>query len=195
MHIKGLNPSYGANVVIWDKNAENEMKNFRQLLIILCLVLPTISCAMLSTATPTGVSTSIPAATSSDLNAYNPSSDPAQDLHKAVLIAQKENKRILVEVGGEWCVWCRIMDDFYTAHPDLLKLREANYILVKVNYSQENDNQAFLSQYPPIPGYPHIFILENDGSFLHSQDTSALEEGKSYNLQKFTAFLQEWAKP
>ncbi|MGC1377411.1 MAG: thioredoxin family protein [Anaerolineales bacterium] len=162
----------------------------KPILAIFCLTLPLLACAAFSRP-----SASTPAAPPSDPNAYNPSSDPAQDLQKAVVVAREENKRILLEVGGDWCIWCRIMDDFYTAHPDLLKLRETHYVLVKVNYSQENDNQAFLSRYPAIPGYPHIFILTGDGSFLHSQDTSELEEGKSYNLQKFTAFLQEWAKP
>jgi hypothetical protein len=38
-------------------------------------------------------------------------------------------------------------------------------------------------------------VLEKDGKFLHSQDTAKLEEGKSYNLEKFMAFLKEWTPP
>ena len=76
---------------------------------------------------------------------------------------------------------------------DLLALRDESYVLVKVNYSSENENATFLSQYPAIPGYPHIFVLDSDGRFLHSPDTAELEEGDSYNLEKFAVFLQEWA--
>ena len=182
------------------------MKPFARFFAILCLALPLLACAALSrvsTATPLATALNANTSTLSDdpsttlpvTDAYNPSSDPAADLQKAVSLAQKENKRILIEVGGEWCVWCHIMDRFYDAHPALLKLREDNYVLLKVNYSDENQNQAFLSQYPAIPGFPHIFVLESDGKLLHSQDTSELEDGQSYHLERFTTFLTHWAKP
>jgi hypothetical protein len=67
--------------------------------------------------------------------------------------------------------------------------------MVKINFSDENKNEPLLSRYPPVAGYPHIFVLDKDGKFLHSQDTGKLEEGKSYNLDKFMAFLKEWVVP
>ena len=52
----------------------------------------------------------------------------------------------------------------------------------------------FLSQYPETNGYPHVYILDSDGTFLHSQDTAELEDGEaSYVPEVFMAFLQEWA--
>jgi hypothetical protein len=69
-------------------------------------------------------------------------------------------------------------------------------VLVKVNVSQENSNEEFLSKYPAAAGYPHIYILESDGTFLQSQDTVKLEDGAiSYVPEVFMAFLQEWAPP
>jgi hypothetical protein len=63
-------------------------------------------------------------------------------------------------------------------------------------WSPENQNEEVLSKYPKIPGYPHLFVLDKNGKLIHSQDTSELEDGrKSYNLEKFTAFLKEWAAP
>jgi hypothetical protein len=62
-----------------------------------------------------------------------------------------------------------------------------------VNYSPENENKAVLSHYPEVKGYPHIFVLDEDGKLLHSQDTSELELGKSYDPEKFFAFLRKWA--
>lgn len=150
--------------------------------------------------TPTPLATSVaklPTVPPSPANVdvYDPARDPAQDLQAAITAAQAENKRILLEVGGEWCVWCHYMDAFYVAHPDLQTLRDSAYVLVKVNFSEENMNTDFLGQYPEIAGYPHIFILDSDGTFVHSQNTADLEEGESYNLERFQAFLQTWAKP
>jgi hypothetical protein len=130
------------------------------------------------------------------VDVYDPARDPAEDLEQAVQIAQSENKRIMLELGGDWCIWCKYMDEFYTTHPDILQLRAENYVLVKVNVSPENMNQEFLSQFPEATGYPHIYILDSDGTFLHSQDTVVLEDGKvSYVSEVFLAFLQKWAPP
>mgnify|MGYP000051851594 CR=1 FL=1 len=60
---------------------------------------------------------------------------------------------------------------------------------MKVNYSRENYNEEFLGQYPDIPGYPHLYVLENDGTLLYSKNTVELEEGRSYNEQAILDFL------
>jgi thiol:disulfide interchange protein len=126
---------------------------------------------------------------------YDPARNAEQDIRDAVAEAGSVGKRILLEVGGEWCIWCHIMDAFFEKNPELLALREKNFITVKINFSEENKNEPLLSRYPQINGYPHIFVLERDGKLLHSQDTGQLEEGKSYNLAKFMAFLKEWSPP
>ena len=63
---------------------------------------------------------------------------------------------------------------------------------MKVSHGDGNDNEEFLSNYPAISGYPWFFVLESDGSFLHSQRTGELEEGQSYNEDAFMAFLKAW---
>lgn len=125
---------------------------------------------------------------------YDPARNPADDLTQAIVIAQKENKRIMLELGGDWCIWCKYMDDFYKSQPDILQARADNYILVKVNVSGDNANEEFLSQFPEAAGYPHIYILESDGTFLYSKNTAELEDGAdSYVPEVFMAFLKEWA--
>ncbi len=125
---------------------------------------------------------------------YDPARNPADDLAQAIVIAQRENKRIMLELGGDWCIWCKYMDDFYKSQPDILQARVENYVLVKVNVSEENANEKFLSQFSEAAGYPHIYILESDGTLLHSQNTADLEDGAdSYVPDVFMAFLQKWA--
>jgi thiol:disulfide interchange protein len=124
---------------------------------------------------------------------YDPKRNAAEDIQEAIEEAQHTNKRILLEVGGEWCSWCHTLDRFFEANPDLLILREKNFVTLKINFSEENENKEVLSRYDAIPGYPHIFVLERDGKFLLSQNTSVLESGKSYDLERLTAFLAKWA--
>jgi len=124
---------------------------------------------------------------------YEPRRNPEKDLASAATEAKNSNRNILVVVGGEWCTWCHIMDEFFRDHPDLKSLRDKNYVLMKLNMSRENENRAFLSRYPKIHGYPHIFILDADGKLIQSQATNELEDGKSYNAKRFKKFLGKYA--
>ena len=126
---------------------------------------------------------------------YDVSRDPAKDLQDAIALATKTNKRILMEVGGDWSVYCNMMDATFQGHPQLRREIDAHYVTLKVNYSKENPNQAFLSKYPGIPDYPHFFVLDSKGALLHSQPTHSFEHGKNYNVGKIDGFLKKWAQP
>ena len=126
---------------------------------------------------------------------FDPNRDAAADVAAAVERAKAEGKRVLVDVGGEWCTWCHIMDRFLAADADARGLLERGFVMVKVNYSRENANASLLSRYPRVAGYPHLFVLGADGALLHSQDTGALESGKGYDRAKFVAFLRAWSPP
>jgi thiol:disulfide interchange protein len=124
---------------------------------------------------------------------YDPKRDAAADVEEAIAEARRTKRNVLLEVGGKWCIWCRIMDDYFEKNADVLKLREDNYVTVKINFSLENKNEALLGKYPEIEGYPHIFVLDAEGKLLHSQSTGGLESGKSYDRAKMVAFLEKWA--
>lgn len=124
---------------------------------------------------------------------FDPTRNAAADLQAAIGKAGKENKRIILDVGGEWCGWCIHMDKFFAMNKSLSKLRDANYVWVKVNMSEENENKEFLAKYPAAAGYPHLYVLEKDGTLIQSQNTSDLEEGETYNLKVFTDFLKKYA--
>ncbi len=126
------------------------------------------------------------------LNKFDPERNPFNDLQDAIDYASTVNKRIILDVGGEWCKWCHRLDDFIEKTSDVKNLLERYFVVVKINYSKENKNEEFLKQFPKIKGFPHFFILESDGTFLYSQDTSELEEGKGYSKEKFIRFLNKW---
>jgi len=124
---------------------------------------------------------------------FDPAKDPEKDVQNAVAIVTKSGQRILLDVGGEWCSWCHKLDKFFQDNKDVSEFMQKNFVVVKVNYSKENKNEKFLSQYPKIPGYPHLFVLESGGKFLHSQDTGALESGDHHDHDKVFDFLKKWA--
>ncbi|MGB8317527.1 MAG: thioredoxin family protein, partial [Ignavibacteriaceae bacterium] len=123
---------------------------------------------------------------------FDPSRNPAQDVKDAVVEAERSNRRIILDVGGNWCIWCHRIDNFIDENKDLSGLLHKNFVVVKVNYSPENKNEQFLSQYPKIQGYPHFFVLDENGELIHSQDTGKLEKGKGYDKGKFISFIKKW---
>ena len=125
---------------------------------------------------------------------FDPARDAAQDLMTAKEIAQREGKHVLLDVGGKWCVWCRYMDRFFEETTELKALRDKNYVVLKVNFSPENENKEFLGPYPKIQGYPHLFVLDAQGKLLVSQETGSLEltKARGYDIKKMRAFLVKW---
>ena len=124
---------------------------------------------------------------------FDPKRDPAADLAAALEMAKAGGKRVIVDVGGEWCSWCHILDRFFAGNAELDALRRSRYVWLKVNWSRENENRAFLARWPKVAGYPHLFVLDADGKLVHSQDTGVLERGKGYDEVKMRAFLTRYA--
>ncbi len=125
------------------------------------------------------------------VSVYDLPRDPEQDLKTTIEQTLAEDKRILLEVGEEWCSWCKALDCYVHGNRAVNSALKRGFLIMKVNFSQENRNADFLSVYPTIPGYPHLFVLDSDGTFLYSQGTAKLEQDRSYNQDAFLAFLEK----
>jgi thiol:disulfide interchange protein len=172
----------------WIVSAGENMR--RMMFIVVCLMLVSLQVPG-QTPKQQNSTTAIGKATEK----FDPSRNARKDIEDAVTRARKTHKRIILDVGGEWCIWCHRLDDYFAGNAKLNQLKEANFVWLKINFSPENENKELLSTYPTIPGYPHLFVLDENGKLLHSQDTSELEAGKSYDLEKMFAFLRKWAPP
>ncbi|HEY3584774.1 MAG TPA: thioredoxin family protein, partial [Casimicrobiaceae bacterium] len=53
---------------------------------------------------------------------FDPARDAAADVARAVAMAKAQGKRVIVDVGGEWCSWCHILDRFIAANDDVRTL-------------------------------------------------------------------------
>ncbi|HEX3072248.1 MAG TPA: hypothetical protein VHP30_01425, partial [Ignavibacteriales bacterium] len=53
--------------------------------------------------------------------------------------------------------WCKRLDAFIEENSEIKNMMASNFVTVKINFSPENKNEAFLSKYPKVDGYPHFF--------------------------------------
>jgi hypothetical protein len=136
-----------------------------------------------------------PVAGYTPVHQFDPTRDPAEDIRAAIAEAQRTKKRIILYVGGPWCPFCHQMDELFQKNTDLTQLRDSRFITVAVLYGTGSIHDQALSGYPHVLGIPHFYVLESDGTLLHSQHVVDLRENGAYSPSKLTAFFTQWARP
>ena len=126
---------------------------------------------------------------------YDPAANVVKDVAAALSKAKKEKKNVLLQIGGNWCVWCYRLNSFIQTDSILKKLVSDNYVLYHLNHSKENKNLNYLKKlgYPQRFGFPVLIVLDADGRQLHTQDSALLEKGNGYDEEKVKSFLRNWA--
>lgn len=128
-------------------------------------------------------------------NLYNPDADAKKEIDDAINQAKSENKNVFIEVGGNWCGWCKLFNDLITRDAEIKEFMSSNFVMVHVNYSKENKNEETLARldYPQRFGFPVFVILDSSGNRIHTQNSGYLEEGEGHSKKKVLEFLQNWS--
>ena len=126
---------------------------------------------------------------------YDPKANAQLEINKAVEKAAREHKHVFLQIGGNWCKWCRYFNRLVTTNDTLHKILDNNYVVLHVNYSPENKNEKVLAKlgYPQRFGFPVFVILDAGGHRLHTQNSAYLEEGQGHSPAKVAEFLEQWS--
>lgn len=129
-------------------------------------------------------------------NLYKPAEDAEKAITAAVKEAKEKGKHVLIQVGGNWCIWCARFHEFTTGDEAINEYIKNNYVVYHLNYSPENKNNAVLEKYgfPQRFGFPVFLILNGEGNLIHTENSAYLEEGKGYSKLKIIEFLKNWCK-
>jgi thioredoxin-related protein len=133
---------------------------------------------------------------------YNEDINPIEQIDQAVVKAKSEGKFVICQVGGNWCPWCLRFADFITKDTTITKVINENFEYIHVNYnprkSQGEEKQAqgkaLMKRLDNCGrfGFPVFVVLDEEGKVVHIQDSSFLEEGKSYSQEKVLRFFKNW---
>lgn len=128
---------------------------------------------------------------------FDPTLDPAFQLARARSAAVRQQKQILLDVGGNWCASCLLLQQLFDHDPRVAKLLSANYVLVHINVSPDNLNSSFMARFPKPTGYPFLIVVDpRSGKVVHAQDGLALQGGtkdQGYVAAPVAQFLMRWA--
>jgi thiol:disulfide interchange protein len=123
---------------------------------------------------------------------YDPKRNAFDDGRAALELAKQTNRRVMIEVGGDWCVYCHIFDRFIKSDKEVAGQFFDTFVLLKVNYSDENTNKEFLSNFKGIDGYPYIFITESNGKVIYANDMREMTIKGKPSKEKMLRFLNHW---
>jgi len=125
---------------------------------------------------------------------YTPEANAEKEIKDAVKLAKDQGKHVLIQIGGNWCIWCARFNDFITSDKSIDSLVNNNYVVYHLNYSKENKNETLLAKYgyPQRFGFPVFLILDGKGNLLHIQNSSYLEKDKGYSKENVTGFFNDW---
>lgn len=124
---------------------------------------------------------------------FDPNRNAAEDIQSALAEAKRSHRRVLIDVGGDWCPYCLQMDVFFQYNKDLLAFRDEHFVFVPVYIGSTDKPPRALSAYPRVEGIPHFYVLDADGHLLHSQHVVELRESGDYSPARMSFFLQQWA--
>jgi thiol:disulfide interchange protein len=127
---------------------------------------------------------------------YDEKADAMSQIDQALEEARESGRFVICQVGGNWCPWCLRFAKFITEDEEIANVVKENFVYIHVNTSKANKNEEALRRLgnPGRFGYPVLVILDDEGRVMHTQNSSYLEEGNSYNHKKVLEFFLNWTR-
>jgi len=127
---------------------------------------------------------------------YDESADANADVNAAFARARAEHKRVLIDLGGNWCADCRILAAVM-ALPEVKSFLDAHYIMVDVDVGRFDRNLQIPARFgitQRLEGVPSILVVDPDGTLIDRGHISALADARSMTPQALADWLAEWTK-
>jgi thioredoxin-related protein len=132
---------------------------------------------------------------------YDKTADAKAQVEKASERAKKDDKRILLMFGGDWCGWCHKLHDVFASNPEIRKTLANEYVLVMIDTVSPNANSLLETCKAALTpdelqkrmGYPFLAVLDPSAKVVKAQPTDVLEEGDHHDPKRVLDFLTRFA--
>ena len=132
---------------------------------------------------------------------YDEKADAKKDVAAALERAKRENKRVLIQWGANWCGWCKWLAGTMKKDGQLARTILYEYEVVHVDVGRFDKHMDLAKELgADFKAIPFLTVLDADGKALVQQNTEPFEakvDGKDgHDAKKILAFLvQHQAKP
>jgi thiol:disulfide interchange protein len=129
------------------------------------------------------------------LQPYDETANADAQVAAAFARAQKSHKRVLIDLGGNWCVDCLVLDNFVRL-PEMRRFMAAHYEEVLVDVGRFNRNLQIPARFgitKRLEGVPALLIVTPDGKLVNGGDIFATAEAHDMTPQAVAAYLAKYA--
>jgi thiol-disulfide isomerase/thioredoxin len=111
--------------------------------------------------------------------------------------ARATHKLLLIDLGGNWCLDCRLLAGTMDL-PALRKFLNAHYVVVTVDVGRFDKNLDIPAQYgitDRMEGVPSVLIVDpRTDRLLNPGHTAALADARSMSPQALADWLASWTR-
>jgi hypothetical protein len=127
---------------------------------------------------------------------YDPSADANADVAAAFAAARKNGKRVLIELGGNWCGDCIVLANVMNL-PAVAPFIARHYNVVHVDVGRFNRNLQIPARFgftKRLEGVPMVLIADKNGKLLNRNNTFVFIDARSMKPQAIVDWLARWAR-
>jgi thiol:disulfide interchange protein len=109
--------------------------------------------------------------------------------------AQKSHKRVLIDLGANWCVDCIVLANFLKL-PEMQRFMAAHYEVVTVDVGRFNRNLQIPARFgvtKKLEGVPALLIVTPDGKLINDKDVFATASASEMTPKSVADYLAKYA--
>jgi len=129
------------------------------------------------------------------LQPYDEAANADAQVAAAFARAQKSHKRVLIDLGANWCVDCLVLTNFVRL-PEMRRFMEAHYEIVLVDVGRFKRNLQIPARFgitKKLEGVPALLIVTPDGRLVNGGNIFATADAHSMTPQTLAAYLAKYA--
>jgi len=126
---------------------------------------------------------------------YDEAANADAQVAAAFARAQKSHKRVLIDLGGNWCGDCIILANFVKL-PEMRRFMDAHYEEVSVDVGRFNRNLQIPARFgvtKRLDGVPALLIATADGKLVNGANIFATADARNMTPQALADYLAKYA--
>ncbi|MBW8815435.1 MAG: thioredoxin family protein [Caulobacterales bacterium] len=129
---------------------------------------------------------------------YDEKADANAQLEKAIARAKASHKRVLVDLGGNWCGDCRILAATLEL-PEMKSFVGKHFEMISVDVGRFDKNLQIPARYgihERLEGVPAVLVIDpaTDKQLVGKADVAALADARHMQPQDLADWLAKYAK-
>jgi thioredoxin-related protein len=125
---------------------------------------------------------------------YAENADADREVARAKARANAKGKRLLIDLGGNWCADCRVLAGIFEL-PEVRSFLQRHYEVVTVDIGRLDKNQQIARHYgiDKLKGVPALLIVDpRTDKLLNDGHLFALADARHMTPQALADWLAQW---